>query len=249
MTQINSHNQGYQSNVSAGPQWGLMKSFYDQRIETPAVNFLYTATPTLINETTIGMNHWDEPGGPLTPADLAKVQRSTYGLGTLGQWYPSANELNYLPGMAFSDVPNAAGFSYDSRTPIHGATTIFTFTDNLTKVYGKHTFKAGVTIMRTRAWKGNQSTTHSTRTMLTGTPYRAFTTRIRKLLRSRARISAPARLRSLCRIRGRLTRGLLWNWGFALPSGARGSSVPISSPASTPARGTRPTHLSFILLA
>ncbi len=38
MTQINSHNQGYQSNVSAGPQWGLMKSFYDQRIETPAVN-------------------------------------------------------------------------------------------------------------------------------------------------------------------------------------------------------------------
>ena len=161
MTQINSHNQGYQSNVSAGPQWGLMKSFYDQRIETPAVNFLYTISPTLINETTVGMNHWDEPGGPLTQADLAKVQRSTYGLGSLGQWYPSANELNYLPGMAFSDVPNAAGFSYDSRTPIHGATTIFTFIDNITKVYGRHTFKAGVTIMRTRAWKGNQGNNFS----------------------------------------------------------------------------------------
>jgi hypothetical protein len=107
------------------------------------------------------MNHWDEPGGPLTPADLAKVQRQTYGLAGLGQWYPSANELNYLPGMAFSDVPNAAGFSYDSRTPIHGATTIFTVNDNITKVYGKHTFKAGVTIMRTRAWKGNQGNNFS----------------------------------------------------------------------------------------
>jgi hypothetical protein len=161
MTQINSHNQGYQSNVSAGPQWGLMKSFYDQRIETPAINLSYTITPTLINETTIGMNHWDEPGGPLTDADLAKVQRQTYGLSGLGQWYPSANELNYLPGMSFSDVPNAAGFSYDSRTPIHGATTIFTIIDNVTKVYGKHTFKAGITIMRTRAWKGNQGNNFS----------------------------------------------------------------------------------------
>ena len=161
MTQINSHNQGYQSNVSAGPQWGLMKSFYDQRIETPAINLSYTITPTLINETTVGMNHWDEPGGPLTDADLAKVKRQTYGLGGLGQWYPSSNELNYLPGMSFSDVPNAAGFSYDSRTPIHGATTIFTFIDNITKVHGRHTFKAGVTIMRTRAWKGNQGNNFS----------------------------------------------------------------------------------------
>lgn len=161
MTQINSHNQGYQSNVAAGPQWGLMKSFYDQRIETPAINFSYTISPTLINETTVGMNHWDEPGGALTDADLALVQRKTYGLSALGQWYPSANELNYLPGMAFSDVPSAAGFSYDSRTPIRGATTIFTFTDNITKVYGRHTFKAGITIMRTRAWKGNQGNNFS----------------------------------------------------------------------------------------
>ena len=107
------------------------------------------------------MNHWDEPGGPLTDADLAKVKRQTYGLGGLGQWYPSSNELNYLPGMSFSDVPNAAGFSYDSRTPIHGATTIFTFIDNITKVHGRHTFKAGVTIMRTRAWKGNQGNNFS----------------------------------------------------------------------------------------
>ena len=64
---------------------------------------------------TTNRGHWDEPGGTLTDADLAKVQRKTYGLSGLGQWYPSSNELDYLPGMDFSDVPNAAGFSYDSR--------------------------------------------------------------------------------------------------------------------------------------
>jgi hypothetical protein len=160
-TQINSHNQGFSPAVAPGPTWGLMQGFYDQRIETPAINFVYTIAPTLINETTFGMNHWDEPGGPLTNADLAKAQRATYGLSALGQWYPSANPLDYLPTMSFGDVPNAGGFSYDSRNPIRGATTIFTFIDNVTKVYGKHTFKAGITVARTRAWKGNQGNYYS----------------------------------------------------------------------------------------
>jgi len=63
--------------------------------------------------------------------------------------------------MSFSDVPNAAGYSYDARAPIGGATTIFTIADNLTKVYGKHTFKAGMDIVRTRMWKGNPGTAYS----------------------------------------------------------------------------------------
>jgi Carboxypeptidase regulatory-like domain len=160
-TQINSHNEGYSPAVADGPTWGLMKGYYDQRIETPGINLLYTIRPTLINEVTLGVNHWDEPGGWLTDADLAKAQRSTYGLNGLGQWYPAQNAYNYLPIMSFSDVPNAGGFSYDSRNPIRGATTIFTAIDNITKVWGKHTFKAGVTISRTRAWKGNQSGQYS----------------------------------------------------------------------------------------
>jgi len=160
-TEIMSHNEGYSPAVADGPGWGLMKGFYDQHIKTPGINFLYTITPTLINETTFGMNHWTEPGGPLTNADLQKAQRTTYGLQGLGQWYPSVNPLDYMPTVAFSDVPNAAGFSYDSRNPIHGATTIFTFIDSITKVYGKHTFKAGATIARSRAWKGNQGNYYS----------------------------------------------------------------------------------------
>ena len=159
--QINNSQSGFSIGVLPGPPWGLVEGFYNSRSSTPSINLVYTITPTLINELTFGVNHWDEPGGPLDSKQLAKAQRSTYGLQGLGQWYPSANAYDYLPIMGFADVPNAAGFSYDSRTPINGATTIFTFTDNITKVLGKHTIKAGVAFTRSRAWKGNQGSAFS----------------------------------------------------------------------------------------
>src|SRR6202011_2951914 len=67
----------------------------------------------------------------------------------------------YMPILVFGDVPNAAGFSYVSRTPINGATTIFTLSDNLTKVLGKHTIKAGFVFTRSRSYKGNQGSAFS----------------------------------------------------------------------------------------
>lgn len=159
--QINNSQSGYSIGVLPGPPWGLVEGFYNSRSTTPSINLVYTITPTLINDFTFGINHWDEPGGPLDSTQLAKAQRATYGLQGLGQWYPSANAYDYLPIMGFGDVPNAAGFSYDSRTPIDGATTIFTVTDNITKVLGKHTMKTGVVFTRSRSWKGNQGSAFS----------------------------------------------------------------------------------------
>src|SRR5665213_1281320 len=159
--QINNLQSGYSIGVLPGPPWGLVEGFYNSHSTTPSINLVYTISPTLINELTFGINHWDEPGGPLDSTQLAKAQRATYGLQGLGQWYPAANAYDYLPIMSFSDVPNAAGFSYDSRTPISGATTIFTLSDNLTTVIGKHTMTAGVVVTRSRAWKGNQGSAFS----------------------------------------------------------------------------------------
>jgi Carboxypeptidase regulatory-like domain len=159
--QINNSQSGYSIGVLPGPPWGLVEGFYNSHSTTPSINLVYTISPTLINELTFGINHWDEPGGPNDSTQLAKAQRATYGLQALGQWYPAANSFDYLPIMSFGDVPNAAGFSYDSRTPISGATTIFTFSDNITKVLGKHTIKAGVVFTRSRAWKGNQGSAFS----------------------------------------------------------------------------------------
>ncbi len=154
-------NTGFGVGAAPGPAWGLVKSFYKSRIQTPSINLVYTITPTLINEITFGMNHWDEPGGPVSDAENAKIQRSTYNLNALGQWYPSANSNNVIPIMSFGDVPAAAGYSYDARAPINGATTKFTFSDNLTKVLGRHTLKTGISIVRTRMWKGNPGTAYS----------------------------------------------------------------------------------------
>ena len=159
--QINNSQSGYSIGVLPGPPWGLVEGFYNSHSTTPSINLVYTISPTLINELTFGVNHWDEPGGPLDATQLAKAQRATYGLQSLGQWYPAANAYDYLPIMGFGDVPSAAGFSYDSRTPISGATTIFTVSDNITKVLGKHSIKAGVVFTRSRAWKGNQGSAFS----------------------------------------------------------------------------------------
>lgn len=158
MNQVNTHQQGYAVGGSPGPSWGLEQAYYNTRTETPSINLVYDIAPTLVNEATFGMLHWDEPGDPLNQAQWAKVQRPTYGLQGLGQWYPAANAYDVIPFMSFSDVPNAGGFSTDARFPIDGASTVFTIADNLTKVVGRHTFKAGVSIYRTRMWKGNPGT-------------------------------------------------------------------------------------------
>ena len=152
---------GFGVGAAPGPAWGLVRSFYKSRIQTPSINAVYTISPTLINEVTFGVNHWDEPGGPVSDAENAKIQRSTYNLNGLGQWYPSANSNNVIPIMSFGDVPSAAGYSYDARAPINGATTKFTFSDNVTKVLGNHTLKTGISIERTRMWKGNPGTAYS----------------------------------------------------------------------------------------
>jgi hypothetical protein len=61
-TEISSHNQGYAPAVADGPTWGLLKGYYDQHIKTPAVNFLYTISPTVINETTFEQDSAEDPG-------------------------------------------------------------------------------------------------------------------------------------------------------------------------------------------
>jgi len=141
MNQINTKQTAMRSGALLGRAGDWNRRITIPEIETPSVNFIYDITPTLINETTFGVHHWDEPGSPLNQAQWAKIQRSTYGLQGLGQWYPAANAYDVIPFMSFSDVANAAAFSTDARFPIDGATTVFTIADNITKVVGKHTFK------------------------------------------------------------------------------------------------------------
>jgi hypothetical protein len=108
-----------------------------------AGHLLWTITPTLINETTVGksFNTWD-----WYAVNSAQWDRSL--MGNIPKWYPIdatlGDQLNFVPDLSFGGTPvNTPGIAPDDL-PYYNANNIYTITDNLSKVYGRHSFKAGV---------------------------------------------------------------------------------------------------------
>jgi hypothetical protein len=105
-------------------------------------NFTYVFSPTLVNEATFGMNLWTETQ-PLTGTSLAAYQRTTYGA-NITQSYPTDNPLGLLPAFSFgSAISDAATVTYDGRFPLDDNSTNYSFSEGLSKVAGRHVFKAG----------------------------------------------------------------------------------------------------------
>src|SRR5262249_17002811 len=83
---------------------------------------------------------------------------ATYGY-TLGQFNPQINPLGLIPTVSFGNpIPNSAAISYDGRTPLRGADTLISFSDNISYTLGSHSFKAGVYAERARNYEGATST-------------------------------------------------------------------------------------------
>jgi hypothetical protein len=78
MNQLNTDQKGYNIGGAPGPSWGLDRSSYDTHVETPSVKAIYNFTPTLLNELTLGVNHWDEPGGPLDQTQCSSSITSSW---------------------------------------------------------------------------------------------------------------------------------------------------------------------------
>src|SRR5262249_14966313 len=79
--------------------------------------------------------------------------KATYGL-TLGQFHAELNPLGIIPQVTFNNITNPANITYDGRTPLRGADTLITFTDNITYTLGSHNFKAGFYAERARNYEG-----------------------------------------------------------------------------------------------
>jgi hypothetical protein len=77
------------------------------------------------------------------PLDPSLIDRSKLGI-TLGQRNPTLNVLNAIPNMTFGGIQNYANPSMSDGTPYFNQNTIYSFTDNVSKVWDTHTFKAGV---------------------------------------------------------------------------------------------------------
>ncbi|MGH9936482.1 MAG: hypothetical protein ACREAM_09560, partial [Blastocatellia bacterium] len=145
--------------VPAGTaNWGLAGLHYTFTDNSIVGDWTRLITPALVNEASLSVRHSVEKGPPLSDAELAKLQAKTYGY-TLGQFNPQINPLGIIPqATAFGGVTNAAAITYDGRTPLRGADTLISFTDNLTYTRGAHSFKAGIYFERVRNYEGATST-------------------------------------------------------------------------------------------
>src|SRR5215470_6719003 len=131
--------------VPAGTaNWGLAGLHYTFTDNGILGNWTRVITPRLINEASLGVRHSVEKGPPLNDTELAKLQKATYGL-TLGQFHSELNPLGIIPQVTFNNIVanSAANITYDGRTPLRGADTLITLTDNVTYLLGSHNLKAG----------------------------------------------------------------------------------------------------------
>ncbi len=141
----------------SGAPWGELKTTNTFSDDGGVVNVTRTFSPTLVNETSFGVHHSVQSIFPYDEASLAKVSKTALGI-TLPQFYPQLNALNLIPWMSFGGITNAASTTWDSRFPTKSADTIFDLTNNITKVWGTHTFKAGIYFERARYFSGDRGT-------------------------------------------------------------------------------------------
>jgi hypothetical protein len=130
-----------------GGNWSLIPSSYFQPSKGLVASLQQTISPTLLHEFSYGLTRALEKVSPLTDSARNAVSRSKLGI-TLSQFNPQINDFDLIPNLAFGGVPNAAGVAFESRYPFFGANNIFDLTDNLTKIRGAHTIKAGLFLQR-----------------------------------------------------------------------------------------------------
>ncbi len=111
-----------------------------------AAGMTATISPTMTNEFSWGFTH-----NSILIDESGNVLKSTSDGINLPVLYPSAVQENYIPNVTFNGTRISAspGFGSGDAPFINYNTTIDT-SDNLTKIWGKHTIKGGIYMQRSR---------------------------------------------------------------------------------------------------
>jgi hypothetical protein len=134
-----------------------------------AVSATYTISPTVVNEFTYGQSYSHVYYNVLNPE---KLQRSA--MGNVPQWFTGPGGVNIkeksragysegwldedlVPDVRFGSTPVNSPTLGLSNTPYENWNQVYSFQDNITKIAGNHTLKAGVYIERTGKFATNQS--------------------------------------------------------------------------------------------
>ncbi len=127
-------------------------SITNTRLYRPGKNLSFRATqilsPRMTNEATFGYNRLGGNTTPETTADLAKLQREPNGV-RLAQLNPSNNPDGVMPLVTFGAI--VSGLTAPTLMGVFGLQTIqnTSFTDNLARIHGTHTFKFGFFVEKT----------------------------------------------------------------------------------------------------
>jgi hypothetical protein len=102
--------------------------------------------PSWFTETRFGYSMNRLTSFPDQPDNISK---SALGI-NLPQWYPQFNPSGYIPNITFGTPGNAPNMSLNNAMPYKNVNHIFSLTQNLTKISGKHNVKMGLYAERTR---------------------------------------------------------------------------------------------------
>ena len=153
-------NSGY--SVGAGfAAWGEIAAGYSTGSKgDPTGRLTYTISPTMVNELLFSGHYFYEGVWNPNQTELNKYNRTMDGV-SIPYLYPSnsgVNQYNLIPNASFGGIPNAGAFTSDSRFPISTINRRYAVSDNLTKTWGNHTFKAGYFWQNTSRHYGSRGT-------------------------------------------------------------------------------------------
>jgi hypothetical protein len=152
------HQSGYNiGGGGSGAPWGELKTTNIFSDDGGVINLTHTFNASMVNEFSFGVHHSQQLIVPYDQSAVNQLSKTALGI-TLPQFYPQLNPLNMIPWATFGGITNAAGFTWDSRFPTKSDDTIFDFTNNLTKIVGVHTLKAGIYYERVRYYSGARGT-------------------------------------------------------------------------------------------
>ncbi len=126
--------------INGGVNFPLTPIVFPRPSQGGLVRGAMTFSPTMFNEFSAGLTRNTLNGNPLYPE---KVSRKATGI-DVPMWNPASNPAGFIPNMSFSGVPNAANASMNNPMPYYTDCNIYSFTDNLSKVWGSHMLKFGV---------------------------------------------------------------------------------------------------------
>lgn len=134
--------------VLASSSWAQLPINYQIRSVGSVATLIHTFSPTLVNEFTFGVNRAKQTVDPLTQDGLDRNTRAKV-TPNLPQFFPGANPRNLVPQANFGGVPNAGVLNIEQRFPFFGTNNIWNWSNNLSKLWGKHNTKFGIYIERT----------------------------------------------------------------------------------------------------